>query len=129
MRIITADQLADRQVCNHFLSLFRQLFGNSVEVTHELAEKHFNTFPISWLSTYMLSPKGRTAFDYVFYKADEELKKVTEVAYNTKVLGATSPKEIQQAYCDYERMMQPHLDKFYKVIAHAFVDLYNQETP
>lgn len=54
---ITLKQLIDLGACRHARKRFRELFGESVEVTDDLCVKHAEEFDWDWVASHLLSRK------------------------------------------------------------------------
>jgi len=61
-RILTLDQLRNGHICQPTLRKFKKLFGESVEVTEKLAEKHAMNFDFESGADYLLTPTGRRQY-------------------------------------------------------------------
>ena len=57
--IITLRQLERLEACEEARDKFQELFGDSVEVTIELAKKHASDFPIDWVAQHTLGASAR----------------------------------------------------------------------
>ena len=62
-RKITLSQLRKAHACMPQVSLFKETFGEEVEVSAELALKYASKFDFSWAAGHLLSRKGREAYD------------------------------------------------------------------
>jgi len=61
-RVLTLDQLRNGRICQRTLRKFKELFGESVEVTEKLAEKHAMDFSFDNGGEYLLTPTGRRQY-------------------------------------------------------------------
>ena len=57
--IITLRQLERLEACEEARDKFQELFGDSVEVTIELAKKHASDFHTDWLAQHTLEASAR----------------------------------------------------------------------
>jgi hypothetical protein len=62
-RTITLAQLENANVCSVYTEKFRELFGNSTEVTVELCVRHAQDFDWNWAADNLLTATARRAYD------------------------------------------------------------------
>jgi hypothetical protein len=60
--IITLEMLRQKHACRDQVARFKELFGDAVEVTVELAVKHAQDFAWDWAARSLLSAAGYSAY-------------------------------------------------------------------
>jgi hypothetical protein len=79
-RKLHLDQLIAIHACTEQVDRFRQLFGDSVNVTEALCKKHFDKFDWDFASK-LLSPEGRAEYERVTGPALAEYNRVDGPAW------------------------------------------------
>ncbi len=95
-RVLALQQLKDANACHEQVALFQQTFGESVEVTVELAEQYAQQFDFDFAAQHFLSAPAQAEYD--------------------KVRAA--------AWAEYHKVTAPALAEYHKVTAAAFANAY-----
>jgi hypothetical protein len=96
--ILTLQQLKNKRACQGQVDLFRQTFGESVEITPALCESVAARFDWNWASANLLTPAASAEYERIQGPAYAEYKRVqgAALAEYERVEGA--------AYTEYERV-------------------------
>ena len=78
--IITLRQLERLEACKEARDKFQELFGDSVEVTIELAKKHASDFPIDWVAQHTLGASAREKYVRATASARDEWERAEAAA-------------------------------------------------
>lgn len=102
---ITFETLREKNACQRWS--FRELFGDSVVVTEELAAEHAGRFDWNWAAHNLLPEAEYDEFRNVRLAADAEYDTVTNKAYNeyetTRDAVLEKYRTVEDAtYADYE---------------------------
>ena len=117
--IITLDMLINKKACQEQIDLFKQCFGESVEITEDLCLKYSNEFHINWLIDNMLNEEQRELYYTIQAPAWKKYLAIQESVYEEY-------KAIQgPAYEEYEAIEAPALEAYDKEKARAFCVAYN----
>ena len=152
--VITLDMLIRKKACSKQVELFKQYFGESVEITEEICIKYSNEFYIDCLAAKMLNEEQLKAYKAIRDPAYEE-HKATDVraaleAYeaiegpawkkysaihglarkNYEAIGKPAWKDykaiVELAYEDY-KAIKAHADEAYDAIVYPAYKAYNKE--
>ena len=88
--IITLRQLERLKACEEARDKFQALFGDSVEVTIELAKKHASDFPIDWVAQHTLGASAREKYVRARASAREKYVRATAFAREKYVRATAS---------------------------------------
>ena len=102
--IITKQMLIDADACRDQVDLFERIFGDSVVVTVERAEKVAHLFDWNW-ATRFLDSQGRAEYERVNAPAWAENKRVNAPAWG--------------AWVEYKRVIAP-------AWASAFINMHKR---
>ena len=80
--------LRARRACEPQLQLFQQTFGDSVELTEELAKEHFGLFRVSWAAAVFLTFEN--------WKIFEIQRVAAQAKYNTTILAAETKEDTDE---------------------------------
>ena len=106
-RPLLLSTLVANDACRAQTDLFRQLFGESVEITEELCASVADKFDWRWAGRYLLSPVAAADYERVRAHASAEYERVRATA------GA-----------EYERAEAPALAEYKRVRSAAFARAY-----
>jgi hypothetical protein len=132
---ITLSQLESLNACRDQRKVFKELFGNNVEITIDLAEEYFDKFDVDWAANNLLKPEYLNEYQKIknsaldeYYKisnyAYAEYLKIVDSAYNTEYL-----KIRYSALHEYNNIVDSAYAEYQKNKAKVFVELYiRQET-
>ena len=109
MKKITYEQLVLHKACAPQLELFKETFGDAVEVTEELAVQYAQVFDFGWAAHHLLSDTARAEY----YKVRD-----LALAEYHKVCGT--------ADAEYYKVHDLAWAEYHKVCAVAFVRGYNR---
>jgi hypothetical protein len=107
MKHITLAQLKKHDACTRQLLLFKQMFGDSVQVTEALAIEVAQQFDFDWAANKLL---GESAL--------AEYAKVQDLAW------AEYHKMRDLAWAEYGKVCDLAVAEYHKVCASAFARLY-----
>ena len=107
MNTITLKQLKERGACLEQMFLFKQLFGNEVEVTVKRCVKYYNKFDWVWVAACLLSNELWEEYEKIRQSAYEEYEKIR-----------------QSAQEEYEKSIQSAWEEYLKKQARAFGECY-----
>ena len=100
-KIIKLSTLIEKRACRKQVDLFRQLFGEQVELTAELAVKYANRFNASWCADNLLTPAAWKAYKEATaptLKAYKEATATTLKVYNeAKAIVLKAYSEVNKA--------------------------------
>ena len=88
--IITLRQLERLEACEEARDKFQELFGDSVEVTIELAKKHASDFPIDWVAQHTLGAAARDEYVRAEASARDEWERAKASAWDEYDRAAAS---------------------------------------
>jgi hypothetical protein len=128
-RTLTLQQLKDANACHAQVSLFQRTFGESVEVTVELAKQYAQQFDFGFAAQRFLSAPARAEYDKVAAAAWAEYDKVRAAAFAEyhKVIAparAEYDKVAAAAWAEYHKVIAAAWAEYDKVIAAAFAAAY-----
>ena len=115
---ITLTQLRKLRACSDSLTRFRELFGDSVELTVELAEKHASDFPANWCERYLLNRYARAEFKRVRFAAWAECERSAAPA------RAEYERVEAAARAEFKRVEAPARAEYERRAARCFAELY-----
>ena len=119
-KIIKLSTLIEKQACQEQVDLFRQLFGEQVELTAELAVKYANRFNVSWCVDKLLTASAQKAYAEAVapaLKAYKEATAPTLKVYNeAKAIALKAYSEVNKATA---------LKAYSEAAATAFFNLYD----
>ena len=126
---ITYAQLRASGACRDQLALFKRKFGDSVEVTVQLAESVANEFDWDWVASKLLKAPAWDEYERVTAAAWDEYERVTAAAW-AEYYRVTAPawdeykrvKAAARAEC--ERVTAAAWAEYYRVGAAAFATAY-----
>ena len=126
---ITYAQLRASGACRDQLALFKRKFGDSVEVTVQLAESVANEFDWDWVASKLLKAPAWDEYYRVTAAAWDEYERVTAAAW-AEYYRVTAPawdeykrvKAAARAEC--ERVTAAAWAEYYRVGAAAFATAY-----
>ena len=151
MKTITLQQLIDKDACDYQVELFKKTFGDSVEVTRELAIKYAKDFAFDWAADNLLDAPTRKIYKktrdtaMVIYNASEataltiyketcaparklydETCATANKIYNASEATASKIYEETCAPANkiYEETLAPARKLYYETSATAFVEAY-----
>jgi hypothetical protein len=106
-RTLTLATLKAKGACSEQVALFRQIFGQSVEITEALCVEHAALFSWEWAAENLLSAKARAAYDAATTTAEaayEAAKAPARAAYEAATATASAAYEAARvaAWADYE---------------------------
>jgi hypothetical protein len=113
MAEITLQMLREVQACQKQVQLFKQTFGDSVELTEELAQKHFGLFQVPWAAAVFLTFEN--------WKIFEIQRVAAQAKYNTTILAA----ETDEGFLD--AAIGPAWKEQQIAEGLAFIRLYNAQ--
>ena len=86
--IITLRQLERLEACEEARDKFQELFGDSVEVTIELAKKHASDFPIDWVARRTLEASAWGEYERARASAREKYVRAKRASAREKYVRA-----------------------------------------
>lgn len=110
MKILSLQTLIDKGACLSQVELFREKFGESVEVTESLANQVVHEFDFDWAARHLLSTPTYKEYKKLCAPAYEEYKKMRDLVYK-----------------EYKTVCGLAYEEYKKVCAIAFAKLYNKE--
>ena len=110
--VITLRQLQRLGACQAQRNKFKALFGQSVEVTAELAEKHAADFSVDWLVSNTLKAPAKAKYDRAMAPAKAKYDRVmapVKAEYNRVMEAAKAEYDrvMVSAKAEYDRVMAP----------------------
>ena len=120
-RILTADKLREVKVCKKQIDLFVELFGEQVEVTPELCEKHALDFDFYFAANYLCNKEEFYSFLYIYSIAFEKYDNITDDAWKKYY---TKKQYTRDEYFDIKKRAK--VERM-KTIARTFAVIYNSE--
>lgn len=116
--VITLEQLENLHACGDQVDKFRELFGESVEVTEELALKHTGDFDFDWVARKLLRPPVLAEYERVCASARAEYTQTCASAWAEykRVCASARVRVCASARAEYEQ-----------VFAVTFANLYVQQ--
>ena len=143
-RTLHINRLIENDACGEQVELFRSTFGDSVDVTAELAVEMAGKFDITWAAENLLSASAWAEYDRVmapalteYYRvmasARAEYDKVTAFAWaeydKVKVSArAEYDKVAAFALAEYDNVMASAWPEHEKVMATAFATCYAEDS-
>ena len=129
MKTITLQQLIDKDACKDQVELFKKTFGDSVEVTRELAIKYAQYFDFIWAADNLLDAPAWKIYKETIAPALKLYKETTAPAWKLyKETSDTASKlyeeTIAPAWKLFVETRAPALKLYYETIAPAFVEAY-----
>ena len=113
---ITYAQLRASGACRDQLALFKRKFGDSVEVTVQLAESVANEFDWDWVASKLLKAPAWDEYYRVTAAAWDEYERVTAAAW-AEYYRVTAP-----AFAEYDRVRAAALAEYERVTAAAWAE-------
>ena len=117
--VITLDVLIEKKACQDQVDLFKQHFGESVEITEEICLKYYDKFVIERVVVNMLNEEQREAYMVIQGPAWKDYKVIEEPAYEAYNAIVSPANEA------YEAIQRPAYTKYLKNQARAFFVAYN----
>ena len=118
MNTITLKQLKKHEACTGQLHLFKELFGNEVEVTVEKCIEYYNKFNWTWAAKHLLSDELFKEYKKIKQLAWEGYEKIEQPAWEKyEEIG-------QPAYKEYLKIQQLAQEEYSKKTAQAFGECY-----
>ena len=132
MAKITLSQLETLNACLGQRKVFKELFGNSVEITLDLAEKYFDKFDSDWAANNLLKPEYLNEYLKIMDSAYAEYRKIRNPAYTEyeKIRDSAYTEYLKirdSAYAEYRKIADSAYAEYRKNKAKAFVELYIQQ--
>jgi hypothetical protein len=137
---ITYDQLKALGACREQLMKFRRVFGDSVDVTEELAAKYAQEFDFDWASSNLLRAAAKEEYSNAAKPALEEYRRAivpAEEEYDRAVAPALGRcgcsikltwdgriRATTLAWEEYLRATAPAREEYRRAIAVAFAKCY-----
>ena len=128
--MITLKMLIEKKACQEQVDIFKQYFGESVEITEDICLKYSNEFHINRLIDNMFNEEQRELYytiqapAYAAYKATEWQAWKDYIAIEAPAYKAF--KAIQEpAWKDYYTIQEPAHTKYEKSRAKALFIAYN----
>jgi len=121
-RTLHINQLIKNHACGEQVELFRSTFGDSVDVTAELAVEMAGKFDITWAAKNLLSASAWAEYDRVMAPARAEYDKVTASAW------AEYRKVTASAWAECDKVMASAWPECEKVMATAFATCYAEDS-
>jgi hypothetical protein len=78
---ITLRQLRKWGACEPQVELFKQLFGEEVELTEALVLEHGPKFDLNWIAEKIMTPERLEAYQKAIAPAEEAYEKATAAAF------------------------------------------------
>jgi hypothetical protein len=110
-RVLTLSTLRKYGACSGEVTLFRNLFGERVEVTEELCLIHADNFSFNWAACRLLSDAAREDYARARDVAEAEYARAVAVAY------AEYERARDAAHAAYERAVTPARAEYVRAIA------------
>jgi cell division septum initiation protein DivIVA len=121
-RILELQTLVNNDACAEQVELFKQMFGNSVEITPELCVSVADKFDFTWAVRHLLSPAARADYERVRAPARAEYERAKES------VRADYERVRAPAWAEYyERVRAPAWAEYERVKARAFGELFCKE--
>jgi hypothetical protein len=143
MAKITLSQLETANACGGQRKLFKELFGDSIEITIDLAEKYFDKFDVDWVAESLLNSEYLAEYEKIRDSAWGEYLKITKPAYAEyeKIVDSDWGefrkirdsalneylKIVDSAWAEYRKIRDSAYAEYEKIKAKAFVELYIQQ--
>ena len=129
---ITLTQIKKAGACAEKVSLFKELFGRSVELTPEVIAEHGSKFDASWFAKNLLPADKRTDYDRVKDTALAEYNRVKALAWAEYIrvrdtASAEYDRVTDTAWAEHIRVTAPALADYDRVKAPAWAE-YNRVT-
>jgi hypothetical protein len=134
MAKITISQLETLNACPEQRQVFEELFGDSIEITPDLAEKYFDKFNSDWAAENLLKPEYYIEYEKIENSAYVEYRNIKNpayVEYRKIMYSAYAYAEYQKirdsAFDEYNKISIAAYAEYRKIVAKAFVELYIQQ--
>ncbi|MBP8231753.1 MAG: hypothetical protein KAY22_05565 [Rhizorhabdus sp.] len=142
-RILTLADLVRVGACSQARERFAELFGESVNVTAELAERYASDFDFGFAARAFLSAPALAEYERIRAAALAEYKRVTAPAFaeyerirvaalaeyrrNCDMALAEYERICDTALAEYKRICNTALAEYERICARAFAELCIQE--
>ena len=125
MKTITLDQLKEYEACVEQLHLFKELFGNEVEVTVKRCAEYYDKFSWNWAAAFLLSVELREEYSKIRRSAWEEYLNMKQLAYKGYLkIEQPALKEYEKirrlVYKEYEKIRRSAWEKYLKIERSAY---------
>jgi hypothetical protein len=129
MTHITLAQLEKHGACTEQLLLFKQMFGDSVQVTEALAIEVAEQFDFAWAADELLGDDARAEYYKLCHFFYEEYKKVRNLAWaeydQVRESAWAEYKKVDDFFYEkYSKVRESAWAEYCKVCASAFARLY-----
>jgi len=139
--IIIAKQLEKLKACQKQIDRFRELFGESVEVSEKLCLKHAEEFDWHWAAGNLLSAPARQEYErieapaqqkYELVKAQarQEYKRVeAQACQEYERIRTQALSSVYQTSWEYERVEAPAWQEYKRIRTQACQEYERVEAP
>ena len=125
-------KLIELDACTQQVDLFKEMFGDEVNITQKLCLRVFDKFDFKWAAYKLLNKSALAEYEKVQNQALAEYENVkrsarAEYLMVTDAALAEYDKVTSQALAEYDKVKRSALAEYLKVCAVAFTKCYNNQ--
>lgn len=126
---ITLENLIEKGACLDYREEFKKLFGDSVEVTAQVAEECARSFNWHWAAENLLKSSELYLIWHDFSQDEwnKYIEKRDEMAKKLEPFHHDDSYRSYRSYRVYNKKRREFYNKYQEVIARKFAELYIQE--